>query len=490
MGDSVGEATKPAPAGFLALMRNRNYALLWTGQLISQMGDRFHWLAISLWVYSLTGSAIHLSIAMTAMTLGRVPLGLLSGVLVDRLNRKAVLVVSDLVRAVVVATIPSLIVHSVWYVYVAIFLISAASVFFRPAMFAVIPQVVRKEDLMPANSFFSAMDTGTEVIGPILAGMVVMRLGYAAALYVDAASYVVSGLLVLGMVIPPLRRIAEGWWQGIRRDMAEGFRYIWTDRLQRALFVSIFVIFWLAGLNSLQTPLAKGVLGISDAQFGFMNGIHGTGFLTASLLMAWFGTKFPKGALLIAGALLLVLATGAAGLAPSYEALLVAMFSFGFGNIVFLISLVTLIMEITPQEMVGRVLANRQVALGIVNTVALLGFGALADLLGVRESILVMAGLTMALLLLWVWRNPEVAQDSRGWWEVLWRRITGSVDPEYDEDQQRWLNLITMSIVLVGWVIFTFRQPAFGLGMGGLILGAWGLRKALQRRGKRGNSEE
>lgn len=487
MGDSVGEATKPAPAGFLALMRNRNYALLWTGQLISQMGDRFHWLAISLWVYSLTGSAIHVSIAMTAMTLGRVPLGLLSGVLVDRLNRKAVLIVSDLVRAVVVATIPSLIVHSLWYVYVAIFLISAASVFFRPAMFAVIPQVVREEDLMPANSFFSATTQLTELLGPLLAGIVVMRLGYASALYLDAISYVASGLLVMAMTIPHLARKVGSWWQGIKCDVQEGFQYIKNNRIQRNLFILIFVIFWAGGLTSLQTPLAKGVLGISDAQFGFMSSIHGAGFLSASLLMGWFGTKFPKGFLIVAGALLFALATGAAGLAPSFEALLIAMFLWGFGNIVLLISLLTLLMEITPQEMLGRVISNRQVAIGVVDTLTLLGFGALADLLGVRESILGMAGLTMVLLLLWIWRNPEVAQDSRGWWEVLWRWITGSVDPEYDEGQQRWLNLITMAIVLVGWVIFTFRQPAFGLGIGGLVLGAWGLGKAIQRRG---NSKE
>ncbi|MDR5694123.1 MAG: MFS transporter [Armatimonadota bacterium] len=481
MGDSVGEAAKPVPAGFLTLMRNRNYALLWTGQLVSQMGDRFHWLAISLWVYALTGSAIHVSLAMTAMTFGRVPFGLLSGVLVDRLNRKTVLIVSDLARAIVVATIPFLIVYSIWYVYVAIFLVSSASVFFRPAMFAVIPQVVRKEDLMPANSFFSAMDTATEVIGPILAGVVVMRMGYATALYLDAASYVVSALLVLAMTVPPLARTVESWWGGIKKDMVEGFRYIWTHPLQRGLFLSIFVIFWVAGLNSLQTPLAKGVLGVTDVQFGFMSGVHGAGFLTASLLMGWFGGRFPKGALIIAGAIIFVLATGAAGLAPSYEALLAAMFAWGFGNIVFLISLVTLIMEITPQEIVGRVMANRQVALGVVNALALLGFGALADILGVRQSILVMAGLTLVLLLLWIWRNPAVTQDSKGWWDMLWRRVTGYVDPEYDEVQQRWLNLVTMAIVAVGWVLFTIRQPAIGFEIAGIILAAWGARKMMER---------
>ncbi len=481
MSDSVGEATKAAPAGFLTLMRNRNYALLWTGQLVSQMGDRFHWLAISLWVYSLTGSAVHVSLAMTAMTLGQVPLGLLSGVLVDRLNRKAVLIASDLVRAVVVATIPSLIVHSIWYVYAAIFLISAASVFFRPAMFAVIPQVVREEDLMPANSFFSATRQFTELLGPLLAGVVVMRLGYATSLYLDAVSYIVSGLLVMAMTIPPLVRVVENLWEGIKHDLIEGFHFIRNNKVQRGLFILIFVVFWAGGLTSLQTPLAKGVLRISDAQFGFMSSIHGAGFLSASLLMGWFGTKFPKGILLVVGALIFALAPGVAGLAPSFGALLVAMFLWGFGNIVLLISLLTLIMEITPQEMLGRVIANRQVALGVVDTLALLGFGALADILGVRESILIMAGLTLVLLLIWIRQNPEITQDSMGWWDAIWRKVTGYVDPEYDEVQQRWLNLVTMVIVAVGWVLFTIRQPSIGFGIAGIILATWGARKMMKR---------
>ena len=81
-------AAVPAPsesqAGFRALMRNRNYALLWTGQLVSEMGNRFHWIAISLWIYSLTHSAAAVSIAVASMFGGSLFASIWAGAIADR----------------------------------------------------------------------------------------------------------------------------------------------------------------------------------------------------------------------------------------------------------------------------------------------------------------------------------------------------------------------------------------------------------------------
>src|SRR3990170_8507535 len=104
-------------SGFFALMRNRNYALLWTSQGISLLGDRFHWIAISLWVYALTGSALSVSYAIIALMIGPAAVGLFAGVFVDRWNRKWTMILSDLVRAILVALIPSLMLASIWWVY-------------------------------------------------------------------------------------------------------------------------------------------------------------------------------------------------------------------------------------------------------------------------------------------------------------------------------------------------------------------------------------
>jgi DHA3 family macrolide efflux protein-like MFS transporter len=89
-------------------MRYRNYALLWTGQLISQTGDRFHWVAISLWVYAQTGSALSVSYAITALMVGPALVGLVAGAFVDRFDKRKILISADLGRAILVFAIPNL----------------------------------------------------------------------------------------------------------------------------------------------------------------------------------------------------------------------------------------------------------------------------------------------------------------------------------------------------------------------------------------------
>ncbi|MDR7427971.1 MAG: MFS transporter, partial [Armatimonadota bacterium] len=183
-------------SGFRALMRHRNYAILWTSQGISLLGDRFHWVAISLWVYAQTGSALSVSYAVIALMVGPAAVGLFAGVLVDRWNRKWTMILADLVRAALVAIIPWLMSRDIRLVYLDLFLISCATAFFRPAMLATLPATVAKADLLAANSFFATIDTGTEIIGPVLAGLVVQLKGYSAAMYVDATSYLVSAILL------------------------------------------------------------------------------------------------------------------------------------------------------------------------------------------------------------------------------------------------------------------------------------------------------
>src|SRR3989337_2938463 len=114
---TVVPPSEESRAGFRALMRNRNYALLWTGQLVSEMGNRFHWIAVSLWIYSLTGSAASVSLAVSSMFAGGLLVSLWAGVFVDRFDRRRILIVADLVRAGLVMAIPSLIRGNVWLVF-------------------------------------------------------------------------------------------------------------------------------------------------------------------------------------------------------------------------------------------------------------------------------------------------------------------------------------------------------------------------------------
>ncbi len=460
------------PIGFLGLMRNRNYGLLWWGQLVSEMGNRFHWIAVSLWVYALTGSASTVSIAISSMFAGSLFVGLWAGVLVDRLNRKAILIVSDLVRAILVALIPSLVHMNMALVYFDLILISAATAFFRPALFGIIPSVVSRKELMPANSFFSAMDSGTDILGPALAGILAYKYGYAPLLYIDAVTYLVSGLCALAMSIGPTQRgSGTAKVQTLTGELIEGLRYIRRDNLQWGLFMLIFPAYLVgAGLNSLQTPLAKGVVGITDAQFGTFNSVWGVGFTVASLILGWFGTRLRKSLIILGGFFLAFLATGAMGLSRSFEFLMITAFVVGFANTLYYVGIITVVMEYTPADLIGRVTSSRQAAIGLVKVVSPLVFGALADGIGVRTSMVAMASVGAIGTALVVIAGPSIRRFDVGTGKIdermfaILTRLTGQVSAEFEPVQQRWLSLVSIMIALAGWLGIYHGSPIRALG--------------------------
>lgn len=472
---------KERPIGFFGLMRNRNYALLWWGQLVSEFGNRLHWVAISLWVYSATHSASAVSLAVSSMFIGGLLVSLWAGVLVDWFDRKRILVIADLVRALLVALIPLLMGIDIWLVYLDLALISVATAFFRPAMFAVIPAIVSRRNLLPANSFFTAMDTGTEIIGPAIAGVIAFSLGYAPLLYLDAATYVFSAICLLGTSVPLAPQVASRRvrWNSVTASVTEGLRYIRRDGLQWGLFVLIFPAYLVgSGLNALQTPLAKGVIGISDAEFGTFNSVWGVGFVTASLAVGWFGSRVKKSQLILGGFFLGFASAAAMSSSNSLNTLLATAFAVGFANTLNYVGLTTVLMEHTPQGLIGRVMSTRQVALGATRILSPLIFGVIGDAWGVRQAILGMAivgaiGTAVVAIVNPVLRRfdrsvePPRPSGVRHVWEFLISRTS----PEFDTAQQSALNSVTIGIVLVAWVGLALRVPIYATGILLTVLG-------------------
>jgi len=457
-------------------MRNRNYALLWTGQLVSEMGNRFHWIAVSLWVYQLTGSATAVSFAVASMFVGSLIVGLWAGVFVDRFDRRRILIGTDIIRAFLVLAIPSLIHVSLWLVYLDLVLISIATAFFRPAIFAVIPTTVLRPQLMAANSFFSAMDTGTEMAGPLLAGILAERFGYSALLYFDGATYVFSGLCIALTVLnaTPRHRVehlgAASIWSGV----TEGLSYIRRDALQWGLFVLIFPATLVGtGLNALQTPLAKGVIGITDAQFGTYNSVWGLGFLAASLLLGWYGALVRRGTLIISGYFIGFLATALMALSRNFPHLLLTAFFVGFSNTMYYVGVGTVLMEYTPGTLIGRVISTRQLALGFVRVVSPLSFGSLAEWIGIRSSIILMAligAVGTGAVVIWlpaVRRLGGKTQVQRGAPALLaW--TLGRVDPDIEVAPQYRMNVLSLLSIVAVLVVLAFH---IGRSVLALVLG-------------------
>jgi MFS family permease len=219
-------------SGYLELLRgNRDFRNLWLGQVVSQLGDWFDTIALYTLVLTLTGSGRAIGLVLVARFLPSFILGPLSGVVADRFNRRHVMIVSDLLRAVVV--LGFLLVRradQMWLVYVLTVLQLVFSTFFEPAKTAAIPSIVAPRELFAANAISSVTWSAMLTLGAAVGGVVTGWFGTDAAFVLDSVTYLASAALVWSVRFPkrparPKTRLTVGKALGIT-DSIEGARYV------------------------------------------------------------------------------------------------------------------------------------------------------------------------------------------------------------------------------------------------------------------------
>jgi len=182
----------------LAVLRQRNFALLWAGGLISMLGDWLLFIALPFYIYDLTGSALATGAMFMAETLPILLFGSIGGVFADRWDRKKTMIVADLLRAALLLLLLAAgSAEWLWAIYLVVFVQSSVGQFFNPAKGALTPQLVDEQQLMPANSLNSVGVEITRLIGAPLGGALMTMMGLSSVVLVDCVSFVVSALLIL-----------------------------------------------------------------------------------------------------------------------------------------------------------------------------------------------------------------------------------------------------------------------------------------------------
>ncbi|MBV9229363.1 MAG: MFS transporter, partial [Chloroflexi bacterium] len=213
-----------------AVLKKRNFTLLWLGQIVSLCGDGFLIIAVPYYVYQLTGSVLQTGITVIVQTLPRVLLSSLAGVFVDRWNRRWTMMIADLLRAAVLLLM--LLVYSVdslWLIYVALAAQAIITQFFTPASMALIPSLVEKEQLMPANSLSSLGQSVARLIGPPIGGVLFTALGLTGVVLMDSATYVFSALMLLLISLPASASVGKGAEQKERMRVAATIKHLWEE---------------------------------------------------------------------------------------------------------------------------------------------------------------------------------------------------------------------------------------------------------------------
>ena len=287
----------------LNVLKQRNFFLLWLGQLISIIGDWVLVIALPFYTYNLTGSALASGGMFIVSTLPRLLLGSVAGVFVDRWDRKRTMIAADFLR--VLLTLMLFLVRSrdlLWLIYASAFLESVVSQFFNPAKSAVIPMLVDKKDLLTANSLNGLSDALTRLVGSALGGMLLTWLGFSFVVFFDAATFLVSALMIMLVVIPrhPVEHAAPGTTAAstkmadIWRDWIAGLKLVKRERLLLALFIVMGVALLGDGMVTvLIVPLVKNLMGGEAQLLGWLMAAEGIGGLLGGLLVGQFGKRIP-----------------------------------------------------------------------------------------------------------------------------------------------------------------------------------------------------
>jgi MFS family permease len=441
----LGAAERAAPRGalrhpYVRLASNGAFSAMWLAQVISSLGDRVHQIALVFLVARATNSSpLALGLVFAAMTVPSSLVGPLAGVLVDRWNRKHVMVASDLLRAVIVGLIPVASGLHMGLVVALVLVLAVVSSFFRPARTAALPRVVPDEDLLTANSAMWVADTVSDLAGYGLGGMFVAFLGSSLALafWLDGVSYLASAALVAAVVIPTLGRpgaqaagsqaweaepaesglaVAEGGLaaaepgteanlpasavQSLIADLVVGWRFLRTETVLFATTVQAAVAEYGLGALTALSPLlvASLALGTTDAPtaYGFFEMATGVGLVGGGIVLGGVA-HIPKGPSIIAAFTALGVVLVALSATQSLPLALFLAGAVGLANVTFAIPSQTIFQQRTPDEMLGGVVALRLAMVNGVLVVAMATSGALAQLIGLRPVLAACGVLTAAM---------------------------------------------------------------------------------------------
>lgn len=296
---------------FRDVLKNRNFLFLWLGQVVSNFGDRLSQMALVALVYQRNpGSEIALAKLISFTIIPVFIIGPIAGVWVDRLNRRNVMIISDVFRGVLVLSIPLFIkLNQILPVYFVIFILFSVSRFFIPSKMAIIPELVPRDKLLVANTLNDATHMIGNVVGLVVAGIIVniAYIGAIGGFYIDSLTFFVSAFLITMMVksdfIRAVRSDLETTKQAIGNsirksifsEIREGLQYLAKYSDMRFVIYVFFVL--MAGLGTISCVIivfVQKAFGTSTRDLGFLGMFLVGGLLAGSVLYGRLGQNIPK----------------------------------------------------------------------------------------------------------------------------------------------------------------------------------------------------
>ncbi|MFW9963716.1 MAG: MFS transporter [Candidatus Sifarchaeia archaeon] len=392
--------------GLRSVLAHRDFALLWSGQLVSNIGTAIASLALMFYAYDLTGSAMAMAILAIAQTLPVVAFAGPIGVYIDRWNRKMIMVCSDIVRAVAILLIPLTIylpsfIPTIYWVYVLTFVYATANAWFFPARSASIPNLVDGDELVAANSLSQMTFQVVQLVVPPVGGILVAILApdYFLAFAINSAAFIFSGFVLRSIKtnLTP-NRIADDK-DSLLMQIKQGTRYVVGNSILSFLFVFAMLLAVSSGiLNALFMPYLEGELALGSAQVGL---VLSAGAASGAVAAIYFSRKrsIERPLYLVAGAGFLAgVAVFALVLAFDLVTAMISWAMIGAVDVVLNIPLTVLMQELVEDEIRGRVFALLNVAFTAVQVIGMGIGGVWAEAAAATGPPMIGAALALALV--------------------------------------------------------------------------------------------
>jgi DHA3 family macrolide efflux protein-like MFS transporter len=359
-----------------SIWRNKSYFNLWMGRTVSQLGDKLYLLALPWLVLELTGSVIAATITIALEIIPQLILAPIAGVLVDRISRKKMMIITDILRGLFILAIPLLFTLEmlpIGYIYFTAVVLSILTLLFDSASDSYIPTILQKEQLMDGNAKLTMVATIMRVIGPIIAGILIATYGAAETVGINGITFLLSAVFLIFItntktVIPEKEKQEDAVStfktkiDSFITDIKEGFLYLiehpvlWPITIFSALMN--FAIMGVMSLFIFESKVNQEAGADVTAIIFWVSGIFA---FIATLLVKPLNKRITKGQLIRFGAIGVGLAISLVAIAPSIITMTICYTLLLVIGIFVNVSMMTLRQEIVPNHLLGRVMASTRV---------------------------------------------------------------------------------------------------------------------------------
>ncbi len=401
----------------LKLMKQKDFSLLILGKLVSLVGSNMQQFALSLYVLALTGSATIFASILSISILPRLILSPVAGVFGDWFDRKKTIVLLDFLNSIIIGVFAVIYIIngsiSISMIYVLVILLEITEIFFHSAMSAVMPSIVKKEELLEANSLNSLVMNIGNILSPVLAAFIYGAFGMKIILIVNSISFLLSAISEMFINIPKNHKTPEKInIKSFKTDLMEGINIIKNNRLISTMIgLGTIINFSAAPLFGIGLIyIIKEVLKVNDIQFGIFQMVLSASMLVAPILCGGIIKKIKIGRLtyssfIIVAILVLIMAIFPSNFIlnsfntnmVSYIGLLVVSFIIGVVVTVANIAIGTLFNQIVPLELMGRTSTVFNLAVTVFIPVGQMIFGFLYDII-IPSVVVIISGIILMLV--------------------------------------------------------------------------------------------